>query len=177
MGKNFKNVSKVIFAALTIFFIIIVAYNLLCNRVDFLKTSAISCLTLFVAVVVSYFLAQRQNDERKRKDVIEGILSRLQEDIRKKDAYIITDDFDKDDFNMKKRDINNRITLLEERLNQTDEEKINIQFLKKTFGEYQDLVGNHIDDIDYLTKSPKELKRPLLLLDGKIYEMILNLYS
>ena len=52
-----------------------------------------------------------------------------------------------------------------------------IIYIKDKFSEYETLLSDHISDFTYLSKSSKELKRPLELITEKLYEMMLKIFD
>ena len=51
------------------------------------------------------------------------------------------------------------------------------RFLSSKFSEYDEVIGNHINDLDTLKKMSLDLKRPLDLISQKIFEIMIELYS
>ena len=81
-----------------------------------------------------------------------------------------------EDITLRNRDINNKITLIES-LNYKFLIKEDIDFVRKYFNEYRELIDDHIADADYLNHSRKELRRPLDLMKNKLFEMSLKLFE
>ena len=52
-----------------------------------------------------------------------------------------------------------------------------VAFITEKFDEYKELIGKHIDDREYLEKSQDVLKRPVLLMSNKLFEIALSLYN
>lgn len=83
---------------------------------------------------------------------------------------------DKSIITMRNRDIGNKMDLLERYKNEFGFSE-DFDGAKKQFEEYRSTIDNHIDDLDYLSKSELELKRPITLMDNKIFEAMLKLYK
>ena len=93
-----------------------------------------------------------------------------------KTSYEIDSNEAIESINSRKRIVSNRILILDKHAH-----KFNIAeettFILQKFHEYEDFIGNHITDLDYLEKSKKELRRPLDLIDSKLSEMMLKLFE
>lgn len=51
-----------------------------------------------------------------------------------------------------------------------------VDFIYEKFDEYKELIGNHINDPGYLQNSSFELKRPIMLISTKLFEIAFGLY-
>lgn len=145
------------------------------NNTQFWNASATTCFSLIFAVGLSFYLVQKQTDYRSQKSVFSKLVESL--------IYIIEDnksyDFSsstKEEILMKKRSINNKLTLMKKYGKKFSIQK-EVEFLNKEFCEYNDLIGNHIDDIDTLRKMKDDCYRPLSLMSQKLYEIMIKLYD
>ena len=145
------------------------------NNPDFWSCSITNCLTLLVAVLISFFLAQKRADRKSQKDALVKLLNAIQGLVDTKDAYQIHENDDPNVLTMRKRQLNNYVGILKENANKFGLEN-EAAFIFERVEEYSEFLGNHIDDLKYLEKSSKDLRRPLELIDTKIYEMIFKLY-
>ena len=154
--------------------LVLAAYNHFTNP-DFWVLSAANCLTLLVAVIVSFFLVQRKADKNNQKDALVKLLYAIQSVVGDKATYVITTDTDSNTLTMRKRQLNNYVSLLN---NHADAFGISKEaaFISEKVDEYSSIIGNHIDDLSFLSQSTKDLRRPLELIDTKVYETIFNLY-
>lgn len=151
----------------------IAIYNFQINS-KFWEASAINCISIIVAVLVAYFFVQRQNNRRKQNELLLELLLQLRTQISDVTAY----DFSKQtssEINMRKRSISNKVDLILK--HNSAFKKEDTEFISDKFKEYEQLIGNHINDIDYLTKSREELFRPLNLMNDKLFSMALDLFS
>lgn len=80
------------------------------------------------------------------------------------------------DINMRNRDITNMIDVLDG-VKSRFRIETEVAFITEKFDEYKELIGKHIDDREYLEKSQDELKRPVLLMSNKLFEIALSLYN
>ncbi len=135
-----------------------------------------SVLSIGVTIVFSVVLVQSLTDERKQKEVIDNIIMDLKLSLTDKKYYIITGETDKDSLLDSIRVLANNIDYLSnvnsKFINQND-----VAYIKHIFEEYQNLVGDHITDLSYLSKSKKELERKINLIDSKLTNMRLEIYG
>lgn len=150
-------------------------YNYFTNP-DFWVFSATNGITLLVAVIVSFFLVQRKADKKNQIDALVKLLYAIQSIVGDKATYMITADTDPNTLTMRKRQLSNYVDIL---LKHADAFGISKEaaFISEKVEEYASIIGNHIDDLSFLSQSSKDLRRPLELIDTKIYEAIFNLYG
>ena len=157
----------------TILFVWIVIYNICCND-GFWKASAVNCISIATAIIVSYYFVQRQTNLRKQKDILLELVLKFQAQITSNEACFL-DGQSKEVIMMRKRDFSNKINIIK-RYSSLFEEK-DVEFIVEKFREYDTLIGDHLEDMDYLSKSTNELRRPLDLIGNKLYDMALHLYD
>lgn len=153
---------KKIFIRIVIAFIILVILALFIwnikNNEKFFHTSVAQLITVIVAISVAFLAVQFKNDERKQKENIENILDYIQVKVSQKSLLEINSDSDKKLITVNNRSLNNKIGVL---LKYSDKfgfsEDANL--LKNAFQDYQEFVGEHISDLEYLKKSIADLAR------------------
>lgn len=176
MSKILKSMAKrLLIIAGIILFSWFAIYNMLEQKAAFWKASAVDCITIAVAVAISYYLVQRQNNRQKQKDIISDLILKMQVLFDQKALYDFSNQ-EKEDITMRARDLNNKIHILE---TVKDEFAISdkVDFIRKRFDEYNTFIGDHIDNMEYLLSSQKELKRPVELISQKLLETALCLYK
>lgn len=176
MFKKLQTIVKWLFIITgIILFLGFVIYNMLEQKATFWEASAVDCITIVIAIVISYYLVQRQNNRQKQKDIILDIILKMQILFEQKALYDFSNQ-GKEDITMRTRDLNNKIHILE-----TVQDKFaisdKVDFIRRHFDEYSVLIGDHIDDMKYLLLSQRELKRPVELISQKLLEMALCLYK
>ena len=155
--------------------VLIVAVINCLNNESFWTLSFGGCLTLIVAIYVSYFLVQQKTDERSKKEVLIKLISTIQSTVTDEKACIVNRKEDTLYLTMVKRRLSNYLNVLEKY--GPDYFKLeDIRFIKEKYDEYDSFIGEHINDVDYLSKSYNDLRRPLDLIDSRLYEMTMNLY-
>ena len=75
---------------------------------------------------------------------------------------------------MQKRQISVYISLLKNHAKKFGIEK-DVAFVAKRFKEYETLLGDHIDNLEYLAQSQKELAKPIKGMTVKLYEIMLKI--
>jgi hypothetical protein len=58
---------------------------------EFFDASFTTCISIIIAVGISYLLSQRQTDKRKQKEILQSVLKALQDRINDPGAYSITE--------------------------------------------------------------------------------------
>lgn len=155
-------------------FAVFVLYNVR-NNDEFWNASAVNIITILIAIIISYVFVQRKSDIRKQKEIILGLISGLQLQISSEKAYAFSGQTG-EEILMRKRDISNKIHILSE-VQDTFSLREEVKFICDRFDEYENLISDHITDLDYLCKSQNELRRPLELISTKLVSMSINLYK
>lgn len=156
-------------------FAILVVYNIASQKASFFTASVVDCATILIAVAISYYLVQKQNNYQRQKDIISDMILKMQGSFEQRDLYDFSEQ-DKNTIMMRNRGLNNRIHILEgiaEEFNISAE----VTFIRQRFDEYNNFIGNHIEDINYLRQSQNELRRPVELISQKLLAIALHLYQ
>ena len=173
-----KKIINIISGIILIIIIVISAANIKKKGVCFFDISVAQALTLFITIGLAIFVNQIFNNDKSIKKNIEKIASNIQSVVTHKVFYDIdttNPEFTKD-FSMLKRKISNQISILK-----IYNKKVcisnYIRYIEKEFNKYTSLVSDHIGDLDYLSKSTKELFNYSQNIDFKCEEMISFLYE
>lgn len=172
MNKRLKAFGIII---ILILLIILVAYNI-CNNSTFFELSISSLLTLFTAIFISFYLVQRNTDQRYQKQIYCNLLFEIQKFVTNPSNYTFNENTDSINITTQKRVLSNYLGIVNSHSEKFGLEK-EAKFIFDKYTEYDNLIGNHITDITYLSKSKEELQRPLDLINSKVYEMMLKLYN
>ena len=160
----------------TIGIISLILFNIYTDGSVFLKISIGQVLTLFVAIYFAFYLTQRNDDLRMRKEVYKKILEEVQEIAENRENYEISENTDMDRLKMTKRSLSNYSEMIKRY-----SKDLNVDYqVNKICGhvdEYINLLGNHIDDKEYLSKSTSDLFRPLELINNEVIEAMIELYK
>lgn len=173
-GIKIKNI---IFGFLVGVVLVVCIVNIFILKNDnFWNTSVTSCLTILVALIVSYYFSQKNLDERRQKESYLKLLEKVQRLVMDKDLFEIKTSKDIEIVLMKKRELNNYVYMLKKYAGKfaIDDD---IKFIEEKTQEYTDFFSNHQQDVKYLEKSSKDLSRPLLLIDSKLSEIMIKLFD
>lgn len=169
---------KTLIGVVIFFFSIIVGlivYNCKHNCEDFLKANAINCISALMVVGVSFFIVQRQTDQRKQKDIFISLLESLKSLVDEDKSYNFSN-IERVEMLMQLRKISLKIDVIKSFAKRFKIEK-DVNFLEEKFKEYQSVIDNHSTDMETLRKLHNELKRPLDLISVRTFEIMLNLYN
>lgn len=133
-------------------------------------------MTVSVAIYFAFYLTQKNADIRIRKEIYAKRLQDIQTIADDKDTFIILDNADTRKLTMKKRMLSNCVEFLK-KYSEDMGVKNHIDIIEKRADEYSNLIGNHIDDIGYLTKSELELRRPMEIISKEAVEAMMELYK
>ncbi len=181
MGKSKKAASvirvivKMLLWISTLAFLVILVKKNISNSSEFWSASAIDIATIVIAIVISYYLVQKETKKMKQQDIVLSLIERLQAQVESETAYDFTN-LSTENILMNKRDMNNKIGILEGAASDFISKQA-LEFIRKEFNEYDTLIGDHVSDLEYLCKSSKELKRPLDLIANKLIEVSIELYK
>ena len=137
-------------------------YNLK-NNDKFFEASIVNIATIVVAVVVSFFLAQRKTDKRRKNEKIDNLVSKIQD-------YVNDDDFVKGGESTGRknlllhRSVSNKLKYLKREKIDTAVKK-EIEIIEKNFKEYRHVYGDYYLVENKLQDHYNELKNYLLLID------------
>lgn len=147
---------------------------------SFLSASITQVLTLMITLCVAFWATQYKADVRKMKEHAEVILEKLQTIVSENHFYSIPADGDKEtikkQINATNRKINNYLSILDEYA-KTLKFKKEMKYIRGEFETYKTRVGDHINDLEYLSKSESEFKRAAENIDTKCDYIILGLYK
>ncbi len=155
----------------------------ICNWIhneDFFSASITQVLTLAITLSVAFWATQYKTDVRKMKEHAENVIEKLQALVSDSQFYSIPADGDKEAIQKQitttNRKINNYISILNEYA-KTLNFKTEVEYIRGEFETYRTRVGEHINDLEYLSKSEAEFKRAAENIDTKCDYIILGLYK
>lgn len=174
--REHRNVRWIIIALL-LFLVILGIYNGFFNK-QFLEMPIYHLLSLFFALAFAFYFSNKFNDDRRLKEIVVSILCKIQDATLAEYLYKFSNPIQKNEKQnmlMKKRYLENKIAALEKvckRLN-FDEK---LEYIKQRFKEYDDLVGEHMDDGSGLSAIELQLRKQLSLIEDKCDEIIIDLH-
>lgn len=150
------------------------------NNKDFFTASITQVLTLAVTLSIAFWATQYKTDIRKMKEHAEDVIEKLQALVSDAQFYSIPASGDKESIqkqiNSTNRKINNCISILYE-YSKTLKFKNEMDYIRGEFDTYKLRIGEHISDLEYLSKSENEFKRTAENIDTKCDYIILSLYK
>ena len=154
---------------------ILMGYNVYTNCNKFFEVNVIHCVNTIVVIGVSFFIVQRQTDKRKQKDIFISLLEALKNLVDDERSYNFNG-VEKENMLMRMREITLKVEVIGRysKLFKIEDES---RFLSEKLDEYVNIIDNHSTDMKLLCQLHKELKRPLNLMSGKIFDIMLNLYK
>ena len=154
--------------------ILLAAYNFIKDSDKFLDASLVNCVTLGVGVIVSYVFVQRKSDIRKQKETLSAMITELQAQISSKSSYDFSGQ-ETSEILMRVRGFNNKIELLLRYGNEFGYAQ-EIERVRNWCNEYRRVIDDHTID-DTLPDAKAELRRPLELMNDKLFDIIMNMYK
>lgn len=130
------------------------------DKDKFFSVNLTQLLTLSVAFFLSFYMTQLFNKKRRVVDSICKVLDQLEKEVTDSKMYIFSSEEERSDALMQQRRINNHFELLRGCAQEFKFDKT-LSMAVKSYDEYKEFYGNHIQDTDYLAKSKNELRRPL----------------
>lgn len=149
-------------------------YNACCND-EFWDASVTTCISLIVAAVLSFYFVQRRTDQRKQKEIFIQLLESLKVLTDAERSFKLSG-VSREEILMQKRTMNNKLNFIKKYSVKFSLQK-EVDFLEEKYTEYDTIIGDHINDLETLSKLTNELKRPLSLMSQKLFEIMLNLYE
>ena len=172
-----RKMKKIVLGIIFIFLFSVVAWNIISlNRIEFWKISVGNFLTILVAILISYYFAKKNQDEKSKKEIFIGLLRNMTDLVSDESMTHISAETDINYILTKKRRLNNYMIIFKQYAKDFGVEEQCI-FIEERINQYIDFLGNHTDDKEYLSKSRKELESPLGIAETKLFETMLRLYD
>ena len=132
-----------------------------------------------MAIVVTFYLVQKKNDERKIKEKLEDVLSKFQLIILSPTA-LLKNNFNQNEILLVVRTANNKLNLLTKYVEKYELKELTkeIEYIADKYNEYRVFIGDNLRDEEYLKnqKAKDNVQRLLSCIDDKCDEIKLCLY-
>lgn len=175
--KKLRISEKIILGVIVLILFVLGIINIVVLKNEkFFEFSFSTCVSIIVALFVSYWLVNSNQDERNQKEIYLRLLEKTISLVNDSIMFRICETSDVSLILMKKRELNNTLTLLKKYAKKFDVSD-EIKFIEERVQEYTDLIGNHQDDLLHLAKCERDLRRPLELIESKIYEVMLKIFD
>lgn len=140
----------------------------------YIRLSFIDGMTLIFAVIFTYFLLERGNEKRQRKEYCERLIIKIQEQLELE--YLKKPTVEKQSIILLTiRSVQKKLKLLANLKKEVDEKDIN--YAQERFNEYEEFFGEHCQDQNYLASSENTCIRMLTLVSDKLEEIVNKLYK
>lgn len=175
-----KNTILLLFViALCISVLGLMIYSFISLGNEFFEISISSGISLIVAIVMSFFIVQRQTDKRRQKEIFVNIIESLLLIIENPNFF--SDNMGQEEILMQKRIINNKIYLIEKYIrtffskNYAESKNQNIQ---EVLDEYIGVIDNYISQSSTSVKEIKtQIQRPIRAMSQYLLEVMFDLYK
>jgi len=154
---------------------LLLMYNVSQNKLDYFQIPLYTILNLMVAIIFAFYLTQCRTDERKQKESAEHLIGKILLDLTDVYMYNIGSEKDVQCIRIAQRSIHNRIEGLKAMSNKLGVEE-EVCYIDDQFRQYWDFISDHINDIDYLSKSQSQLLNYVANVQNKLEEAIRKLY-
>lgn len=141
---------------------------------SYVRLSFVDGISLVFAVIFAYFLIEKGNDKRQRKEYCEWLIMKIQEQlelewlkkptVEKRRVILLTI-----------RSIQNKLKLLSNLKIEINSKEI--KYVQERFDEYEEFFGEHSQDMNYLTKSEDTFIRIITSVSDKLEELLNELYK
>lgn len=144
------------------------------TKPEFLNVNIFNILTMLWTVGLSFIVTQSFGKYQRKTDIMIKLLQELLDSISEEYTCHFNEKSKQEDILMRNRHIRQQIALLNEyseRFGIIDD----IKFIDEKFHEYDEIIGDHISDIEYLAKSSLILERSIKLIHDRIYAVMLKI--
>lgn len=149
------------------------------NNDDFLKVTIAQLLTPLIALLFAFWATQYKNDQRKAKEHAERTILKLQEIVTNEKFYVISPEEElsskQKELLLNNRKINNYLIVLEKYAKTLDFYN-EWKYIESEFGKYKQTIGDHLCDLDYLSKTETEFRKIAENIDSKCESIIVKFY-
>ncbi len=174
-----KRISNAIITIFSVAVIITSIYSIVTSE-DYFALNVSDTLTLGVTIGIAFWISNYRDDQRKMKEHVEGILSKIQETVTDNSFYSMPSNDPTGAIGTRisstNKRLNNYINVLKSYGKMLNFEK-DASYIEEQFVEYKNFMGEHIKDFDYLSKSGTVLKKFSDNIDSKCEYIILHFYS
>lgn len=170
---------KIVVGILCAFTIGVGIYNGFVND-TFFAASLTQVLTLLISLCIVFWATQYKNDQRKVKEHAEDIIEKVQILVTREDFFVFSALGDKEETKKKimanNRKISNCINVMQQ-YSKTLGFEDDVKYIENEFKEYKEMVSEHIEDLDYLSKTESRFRKFSENIDSKCDVIILSLYK
>lgn len=168
------NSAIVIFGSIVL--LCIGVYNICTNGKSFFEASVYQVISLIFVLLITFYLTQMKNEERRKIDMLDRMLIDLQNELNA-DRFIKYET--EDDIHMallSQKSVANRLAYLRESglFPKIMEE---IKYIDNEITHLREMYGEHMNDKEYMNKSKKDFDKYITNAEDKIFSVHLKLYE
>jgi len=150
-----------------------------CETDSFLKYFYIpfkDLLNILVLSIVVYIFVEYKNDERSRKQSLDHLIKKVISRLEDPRMYKISQDSDVNHIRIIQKSINNELNIIKGcAVDFCFEEEAN--YCQETFKEYWYFISEHLNEIDYLSKSETKLLNDIVNIIWRLEVVTVNLHK
>lgn len=163
-----------VLGAFGLFIIAIMIINIF-NNDKFWEINVFNGITMLWTVGMSFILTQGFSKYQRKSEIMLKLIQELLTIIDEaKTCNLAQGCATKESILMQNRQINNQIALISNHANKFGIDK-DLSFISEKFKEYEEFVGEHIEDLQYLSQSRTQLARPIGLMRGRLYKIMMDI--
>lgn len=132
-------------------------------------------INIFIAIFFAYYLTQARNDERKKREILDGLISSILNDITDSRMYNISCESDVDYIRITQRSVKNKMDLISRLLHDLNL-PLSVTQSKDYFDFYWSHVSENISSIVKLQNDRKLLMNQISIISDKLDELRVNIY-
>jgi len=131
-------------------------------------------LNIVIAILFAYYLSQRNTDRRKKITLLENVIDKLIHVLDIECLCNICDESDIEHIRIAQRSAQNKIALLKDFEKDFKIEK-EVTYIKQKFDSYWEIVSNHLNDVNHLKNSKKELVSSITAVIDKLEYLVIRI--
>ncbi len=173
--KN-KWITGIVFIFITVIIFAVAVYSVFSTGSVFFHISVFQVLSLLFVLYITYFLSQRRNDERRKIDIVDKMIFKIQEDVVKSELINYKSEEDKSMALLLQKSIANRLEYLNDSKIGSDI-KGELEYIIAEVEKMREFYGSHMNDEEYMKKSSNDFRKYIVNISDKCNLMHIKLYE
>lgn len=125
------------------------------------------CIEIFILIFVSFYLVDRQNDVDRKKEKINGVISKIQDKIVDSNLIVVDSESNKKITRIKLTTISNLLEIIKDDISDQSQ----IEIIVNDMDSLTTIVMDHIDDEEYIKKSEPQIVRLVTSIEIKLEQI------
>lgn len=172
-GKK-GNIAIVIIGSMIL--LCLLGYNVYAKGKVFFEASIYQIISLMFALLITFFLTQMKNDERRKLDMLDKMLIDIQKDLNDENILKFETEDERSMALLHQKSVANRLKYLVDN-NLFPELEEEIKYIDNEIGHLRDMYGEHMTDMEYMRKSKKQFTLYITNVEDKIFLAHLKLFK